>query len=282
MSATGLRTNEGAPAVHARRPWPLLGALAFGIRAVGDVAEFGWRAVLAAGRSSRYFGEIIRQCGILVTGTALVIIVMVMVIGGECGLLTVYLLRPVGAQGFAGFVTSLCGLREMWPYMFAYVFAAKVGCGLVAEVGTMRITDELDALACMGIDPMRYVVATRLLAVWLTVPLIYLLAIVFGTLGSFLLIIQTFHAVSLGLWFSTHFSSQTLQDNIFSMIKVMSFATLITIVGLYYGYKAREGPVGVGAATARSMVVNLVLIHVVGGALTAVFWGSTPRISFGG
>jgi phospholipid/cholesterol/gamma-HCH transport system permease protein len=282
MSATGFGARKLDGEQRPRRPSPALQTLALGIRVVGEIGEFAWRSIAAVGRSGRYFGEIIRQCGILVTGTALVIITMVMVIGGECGLLTVYLLRPVGAEGFAGFVTSLCGLREMWPYMFAYVFAAKVGCGLVAEVGTMRITDELDALSCMGIDPMRYVVATRLLAVWLTVPLIYLIAVVFGTLGSYLLIIQTFHAVSLGLWFSTHFSSQSLQDNFFSMIKVMSFATLITIVGLYYGFTARDGPVGVGAATARSMVVNLVLIHVVGGALTAVFWGSTPRISFGG
>src|SRR3954451_20193247 len=170
----------------------------------------------------------------------------------------------------------------MWPYMFAYVFAAKVGCGLVAEVGSMRIAEELDTLNVMAIDPMKFVIATRLLAVWITVPFMYALAIVFGTLGSFLVIIVQFNVVSLGQWISLHFQSQTLMDNLFSMTKAVSFATVITLVGLYYGWRASGGPEGVGAATARSMMVNLVLIHVIGGALTAVFWGTGGRIPFGG
>lgn len=265
--------------------WPLPSEVlpgSGGVRKIGEIVNFGLRAILAVGRCGTYIAEILRQSGILITGSALVIISMITLIGGECGLLTVYLLRPVGAQAFAGFVTSLCGLREMWPYMFGYIFAAKVGCGFVAEVGTMRITEELDAISVMGIDPMRFVVASRLVAVWLVVPAIYVIAIVFGTFGSYLMIVPLFDAVSLGQWFSTHFESQSLIDNLYSLTKVMSFATVITIVGLYYGYTAKNGPVGVGAATARSMVVNLVAIHVIGGALTAVFWGNTPRISFGG
>jgi phospholipid/cholesterol/gamma-HCH transport system permease protein len=253
-----------------------------GVREVGDFAGFAGRAASGTLRVGHYIGEVLRQAGLLVVGTTVVIFGMVMVVGGECGLLTVYLLRGIGASTFAGFTTAICGIREMWPYMFAYVFAAKVGCGLVAEVGSMRIADELDTLEVMAIDPMRFVIATRLLAVWITVPFMYSLAIVFGTLGSFLVIIVQFNVVSLGQWISLHFQSQTLLDNVFSLTKAMSFATVITLVGLYYGYRASGGPEGVGAATARSMVVNLVLIHVIGGALTAVFWGTQGRIPFGG
>jgi len=253
-----------------------------GVQEVGDFADFSRQATAATLRVWPYIGEVLRQCGVLVLGTTIVIFGMVMVVGGECGLLTVYLLRGLGASNFAGFSTAICGIREMWPYMFAYVFAAKVGCGLVAEVGSMRIAEELDTLNVMAIDPMRFVVATRLAAVWITVPFIYALAIVFGTLGSFLVIIVQFNAVSLGQWISLHFESQTLMDNLFSLTKAVSFGTCITLVGLYYGWQAGGGPVGVGAATARSMVVNLVLIHVIGGALTAVFWGTGGRIPFGG
>jgi phospholipid/cholesterol/gamma-HCH transport system permease protein len=278
MSTIGLAPppDPPTPSEPSRDP------ISIGLSAVGDLGEFAGRAIIETTRVGRYFSEVLRQCGILITGSALIIVGMVMVVGSECGLLTVYLLRPIGASGFAGFTTALCGLREMWPYMFGYVFAAKVGCGLVAEVGSMRITEEIDALGVMGINPMRYIVATRLLAVWMTVPFIYALAMVFGTLGSYLVIITLFNAVSLGQWISLHFASQTLTDDLFSLIKVMTFATLIAIVGLYYGYRARNGPVGVGTATARSMVVNLVLIHVLGGALTAIFWGTSPRIVIGG
>jgi phospholipid/cholesterol/gamma-HCH transport system permease protein len=249
---------------------------------VGDFAAFSGRAVRAVFGVWHYVGELLRQAGVLVLGTTLIIFGMVMIVGAECGLLTVYLLRGIGASTFAGFTTAICGIREMWPYMFAYVFAAKVGCGLVAEVGSMRIADELDTLNVMAIDPMKFVIATRLLAVWITVPFMYMLAIVFGTLGSFMVIIVQFNVVSLGQWISLHFQSQTLMDNVFSLTKAVSFATVITLVGLYYGWRASGGPEGVGAATARSMVVNLVLIHVIGGALTAVFWGTGGRIPFGG
>jgi phospholipid/cholesterol/gamma-HCH transport system permease protein len=239
----------------------------------GDLAAFAGRAVFDAAGASRYFAEILRQAGILVVGSTLVICGMVMIVGGECGLFVVYGLRPLGATSFAGLATQICGLREMWGYMFAYVFAAKVGCGLVAEIGSMRISEEIDALESVGVDPMRYIVATRLLAVWMTVPFMYAVAMVFGTIGSWLVVVVQLHGTSLGQWISVHFATQTLGENLLSILKVQIIATFIALVGMYYGYRARGGPVGVGAATARSMIVNLVMIHVVGAALTTIFWG---------
>ena len=247
----------------------------------GDLAGFSGRAIASSGASGRYFAEILRQAGILVTGTTVIILAMVTIVGGECGLFIVYGLRPIGATSFAGLATQLCGVREMWGYMFAYVFAAKVGCGLVAEIGSMRISEEIDALESLGIDPMRYVVATRLIAVVITVPLMYAVAMVFGTLGSYLVVCLQLQGASLGQWISLHFASQTLGDNCLSVLKVTIIATFIALVGMYYGYRARGGPVGVGSATARSMIVNLVMIHVVGAALTTMFWGHA-RTPIGG
>jgi phospholipid/cholesterol/gamma-HCH transport system permease protein len=252
------------------------------VREAGDLAWFSVQAVLRSAGASRYFAEVLRQCAILVTGTTLIVVGLVMVIGGECGLFAVYLLRPLGAASFAGAGTAICGVREMWPYMFGYVFAAKVGCGFVAELGSMRISEEIDALESVGIDPMRYIVGTRLLAVWLTVPAMYVVAMVFGTIGSYLVVVVQLHGVSYGQWVSLHFATQSVTDNLFSLIKVMCFATTIALVGMYYGFRARNGPVGVGAATARSMVVNLILIHVIGALLTKLFWGDNARLTIGG
>jgi phospholipid/cholesterol/gamma-HCH transport system permease protein len=260
---------------------PRKGAVGALLAETGDLVGFSGQAVVYAGGAGRYFAEIMRQCGILVTGTTLVIVAMVTIVGGECGLFVIYTLRPIGATSFAGLTTAICGVREMWGYMFAYVFAAKVGCGLVAEIGSMRISDEIDALESVGIDPMRYVVATRLLAVWMTVPLMYAIAIVFGTIGSWLVVVVQLHGVSLGQWVTLHFSSQTLTDNFYAIVKVTVIGTVIALVGMYYGYRARGGPVGVGAATARSMIVNLVMIHVVGAALTTLFWGKA-KVPIGG
>jgi phospholipid/cholesterol/gamma-HCH transport system permease protein len=261
-----------------RRPPSAVGAL---LAETGDLVSFSGRAIAYSAGTGRYFAEILRQAGILVMGTTLIIVLMVMIVGGECGLFVVYGLRPIGATSFAGLATELCGVREMWGYMFAYVFAAKVGCGLVAEIGSMRISDEIDALESIGIDPMRYVVATRLVAVMMTVPLMYAVAMVFGTIGSWLVVVVQLKGTSFGQWVTLHFASQTLDDNLLSILKVTIIAVFIALVGMYYGYKARGGPVGVGAATARSMIVNLVMIHVVGAALTTIFWGHA-RTPIGG
>jgi phospholipid/cholesterol/gamma-HCH transport system permease protein len=247
----------------------------------GDLASFSGRAVVSAAGSGRYFSETLRQAGILITGSLMVICAMVMVVGGECGLFVVYGLRPIGATSFAGIATDICGLREMWGYMFAYVFAAKVGCGLVAEIGSMRISEEIDALESVGVDPMRYVIATRLLAVWMTVPFMYAIAMVFGTIGSYLVVVVELQGTSLGQWLTLHFASQSLLDNFLSILKVTVIATGIALVGMYYGYRAKGGPVGVGTATARSMIVNLVMIHVIGAALTTIFWGNA-QVPIGG
>jgi phospholipid/cholesterol/gamma-HCH transport system permease protein len=252
------------------------------IREAGDLLGFSGRALLHLTGVWRYFAEILRQCAILALGTTLIIVGLVTVVGGECSLFVTYLLRPVGGSSFLGFNAQICGLREMWPYMFAYVFAAKVGCGLVAEIGSMRINEEIDAMESQGIDPMRYVIATRLVAVLLTVPVMYFLAMAFGTLGSYLVAVIQFGEVSGGQFESLFFGTQTLPDIAYSVIKVMSFATVIALVGMYYGFRARRGPVGVGDATARSMAVNLVLIHVIGSVLSSAFWGTESRIPFGG
>jgi phospholipid/cholesterol/gamma-HCH transport system permease protein len=104
---------------------------------------------------------------------------------------------------------------------------------------------------------------------------------VFGTIGSYLVVVAQLHGTSLGQWLTLHFSSQILGDNLLSIVKVTVIGTFIAVVGMYYGYRARGGPVGVGAATARSMIVNLVMIHVLGAAMTVWFWGRA-KVPIGG
>src|SRR4029077_2928955 len=128
----------------------------------------------------------------------------------------------------------------------------------------MRISEEIDALESVGVDPIRYIVGTRLLAVWLTVPFMYAIAMFFGALGGFLVAIVQFGSVSQGQFEAMVLGTWTVQDTLFSFIKTISIATAIALVGMYYGYRAKGGPAGVGNATARSMIVNLVLIHVIG------------------
>ena len=162
------------------------------------------------------------------------------------------------------------------------MMAAKVGTGIVAELGAMRISDEIDALEVMGIDSMTFLCATRLLAAWIVLPFMYLGAIGGGVPGLLHRGGATGGTVSSGGYLLIFWQYQNPPDLLFSLIKAMVMATAIVLVGCYYGYNASGGPVGVGTATAKSMVLNLVLVNLIGMLGTQVFWGSNPRAPIGG
>lgn len=272
-------TTAEQPPVSPRRRRNPLGAV---VREAGEMGAFAARAVLALRGVGRYTGEVLRQSAIIIVGSSLLLWLLILVIGAECGLFVDYFLRAFGGTAAIGIGTEICGLREMFPYMFGYMFAAKVGCGLVAEIGSMRIGEEIDALESVGIDPMRYLIATRLLATWISVPLLYVVGLLFGTVGSYLVVVVQLGELSQGGWESLHWALQDVNENLYSLTKAMVMATVIVLVGMYYGYRARGGPVGVGAATARSMLANIVLIHLIGSMGTLIFYGLDARVPLGG
>lgn len=248
----------------------------------GEIAAFSGRAIVYSGGALKYFAEILRQLSLLILGSTLVLLGMMAVIGAECALFFVYVARPLGATDFTGFFAVPCGIREVFPYMFGYVFAAKVGCGLVAEIGSMRISDEIDALESVGIDPMRYVVGTRLLAVVVFAPTIYIMAILVGVFGGWLVSVAQIAELTGSRYYNGYWDSQALVDNLVSLLKITSMAVSIALVGMYYGYKAMGGPVGVGNAVARSMFLNMILIHVIGAFWSQVFYSRGGDFPFGG
>jgi phospholipid/cholesterol/gamma-HCH transport system permease protein len=252
--------------------------------AFGEIARFGSRVagLVYSGRVLRFFGETMRQAGILILGSALIIWAFVFILGLNCGVIGAYFVRSQGAPGLAGVFSAYCDLREGVPYAFGYILAAKVGTGIVAEIGAMRISDEIDALEVMGIQPVTFLAATRLLAAWIALPVIYLVAIGVAYLASYLAVVEQVADVSSGGYLLIFWMFQDPVDVTFSLIKAMVMATAIVIVGCYYGYTASGGPVGVGTATAKSMAVNIILVHIIGMLGTLVFWGPNPRAPIGG
>jgi phospholipid/cholesterol/gamma-HCH transport system permease protein len=233
-------------------------------------------------RVFRFFGESLRQAGILILSSTLVIWGLVFIIGLQCGIEGAYFNRAVGAPAYAGVFAAWCDLREVVPYAFGYMMSAKVGTGIVAELGSMRISDEIDALEVMGIDSMTFLCATRLLAAWLVLPFMYMAAVGAGFFASYLAVVQQIGEVSSGGFFLIFWMFQNPPDLLYSVIKGMAMATAIVMVGCFYGYTAGGGPVGVGTATAKSMVLNIVLVHLIGMLGTQVFWGANPRAPIGG
>jgi phospholipid/cholesterol/gamma-HCH transport system permease protein len=254
------------------------------IASFGEIAKFCGTVVgrVYSGRVLRYFGETLRQAGILILSSAIVICGLVFLIGLQCGIEGAYFTRAQGTPAYAGVFSAWCDLRELVPYAFGYMMAAKVGTGIVAELGSMRISDEIDALEVMGIPSITFLCATRLLASWIVLPLLYIAAVGAGFFASYLAVVQQIGDVSSGGYFLIFWVFQNPPDLLFSLIKGMAMATAIVLVGCYYGYNAGGGPVGVGTATAKSMVLNIVLVHLIGMLGTQLFWGANPRAPIGG
>src|SRR3984893_1062748 len=196
------------PAAYRRgeppRPRALLGRLANGfvdpvrssLEEAGRIAGFGAGAITGIRGTLRYTSEILRQIGILITGSALVLLAMQFVFGLTCGNESVYILRGYGASSYEGVFSALCPLREATPFMFAYMVGAKIGCGYVAEIGSMRISDEIDAMETLGINSMRYLVTTRLLANILISAPIFIIGLAVFYLGEVFVILVQVHDIS--------------------------------------------------------------------------------------
>jgi phospholipid/cholesterol/gamma-HCH transport system permease protein len=264
------------------RPW--LALPRDWLASFGEIAKFSGRVLgqVYSLRVFRFTGEALRQAGILIVSSTIVIWGLVFIIGLQCGIEGAYFNRAVGSPAYAGVFAAWCDLRELVPYAFGYMMAAKVGTGIVAELGSMRISDEIDALEVMGIDSVLFLCATRLLAAWMVLPFMYLAAIGAGFFASYLAVVEQIGEVSSGGYFLIFWMFQNPPDLVYSMIKAMVMATAIVLVGCYYGYNASGGPVGVGTATAKSMVLNIVLVHLIGMLGTQVFWGANPRAPIGG
>src|SRR5258705_12109570 len=179
-----------------------------------------------SGRVLQFFGEALRQAGILILGSTIVIWGLVFILGLQCGIEGAYFNRSVGAPAYAGVFSAWCDLRELVPYAFGYMMAAKVGTGIVAELGSMRISDEIDALEVMGISSMPFLCATRLLAAWMVLPLMDIAAVGAGFFASYLAVVQQIGEVSSGGVFLIFWMFQNPPDLLYSVINGMTMATV--------------------------------------------------------
>ncbi|OJG06093.1 putative phospholipid ABC transporter permease protein MlaE [Pseudonocardia autotrophica] len=243
----------------------------------GDIMRFSARTIRNFPDVRRYTGEVFHQAGILIVSSGLIIWGMQFVIGTMCGTEASYSLKQIGAPLYSGVFNSYCGLREMAPYMWGYILAAKVGCGLVAEIGSMRISDEIDAMEVMGVKSRSYLVGTRIIAAWIAMPFLFLVGLGLMYVSMYLTTAVMLGGVSEGGYLYTFWLYQNPYDLFASVCKVMAMGTVIVFVGCYYGYTAGGGPVGVGKATAKSMMLNMIMIHVIGLLGSQLFWGLAPN-----
>jgi phospholipid/cholesterol/gamma-HCH transport system permease protein len=247
----------------------------------GQILRFSGQTIRGLPEVRKFWSEVFRQAAILILSSALIIWAMEFVIGTMCGTEAIYTLKQVGAPLYSGIFNAWCAMREMTSYMWGYILAAKVGCGLVAEIGSMRIADEIDALEVMGIDSQVYLVGTRILAAWMSMPFLYAVSLAMMSAGEILMTVYFVGGVSPGGHNYIFWLYQNPLDYFYSMCKAMAMGTVIVFVACYYGFTVRGGSVEVGKNTAKSMILNMIMIHVVGALGTQLFWGVAPNAPIG-
>ncbi|QTI70869.1 MlaE family ABC transporter permease [Gordonia polyisoprenivorans] len=187
----------------------------------------------------------------------------------------------LGFGALTGIIGSFGNIRVVAPIITGIGFAAQAGCRMTAEIGAMRISEEIDATEVMGLRAIPFVVGTRLIGGMLVVLPSYLMAVVVSFITGGI-IIKTFHSQPSGTY--DHYFAQfvTLPDLLASIAKALIFCAVVTLIHCYYGYFASGGPAGVGAASGRAIRASLVAIVVLNFCMTVVIWGLNPALPFRG
>lgn len=246
------------------------------LQELGEILRFSGRVIVGLPTALRYFTEVLRQAAIMTLSSSLVIWSLLIAGGVLVSEVAHYLLTAVGAQAYAGFFNS-AGINKVTnPMYFGYIVAAKVGCGIVAELGSMRINEEIDAMQVMGIDVRSYLIGTRVLAWAIAGPFIFLIGTGLGFISGYISIVHIYQTASAGAYNDTFWAFTTPADLIFrSLVWAMLPTLVVILISCYYGFTARGGPVGVGVNTAKSMVANVLVVSVLGGAvLFQLFYGT--------
>ncbi len=180
-------------------------------------------------------------------------------------------LSQFGQNSLIGRVVAVAMIREMGPFMTGLILAASIGSAMAAELGTMSVSEEIDALHVMAIDPAKFLVMPRLLAMACVCPMMTVYCSVMGIAGGAVLA-NTQLGVSFALFRNDALEALTTKDLFTGLFKALIFGILIAVIGCTQGLRARGGAIGVGYATRRAVVISYILIIIFGYYITWFFY----------
>ena len=217
----------------------------------------------------------------VIAGTVGVIAFLSFFAGTEVGMQGYASLSQIGVSKFTAFISAYFNTREVAPLVASIALAATVGCGYTARLGAMRISEEIDALEVMGVPSIPYLVTTRMIAAFIAVIPLYIVAL-FASYLSPRLITVFIYGQSSGTY--DHYFKVFLppQDILYSFLKLLVLAVLIILIHCYYGFSASGGPAGVGLAVGKAIRSSIVTVVVADFFLSFAIWGSTTTVRITG
>ncbi|TBW29032.1 ABC transporter permease [Gramella sp. KN1008] len=229
---------------------------------IGDIAYFTGRFFREVFKPPFEFQELLRQCYNMGNRSMLLVGVTGFILGLVFTLQSRPTLMQFGAESWMPSMVSISIVREIGPVIIALICAGRIGSGIGAELGSMRVTEQIDAMEVSGTNPFKFLVVTRIVAATLMLPLLILLGDAIALVGS-ALVENIKGEVSFLLYFNQVFDSLKFSDIIPATIKSFFFGFAIGLVGCYKGYYCSKGTVGVGEASNAAVVYTSMLLFVI-------------------
>ncbi|RAY16975.1 ABC transporter permease [Actinomadura craniellae] len=214
-------------------------------------------------------------------GMIFVIFIMSLFLGTEVGLQAYTGLEVIGAESFMGLIGAFINVRETTPIIAAIALAAQCGSSFTAELGAMRISEEIDALEVMGINSFTYLICTRVVGALIALVPLYLIAL-FASFFATRFISTSFFSLAPGVYDYYFYLYLPPRDLFYSAVKVGVFAFAVITIHCYYGYYATGGPAGVGRAAGKAIRLSIITIVTLNLLLSYVFWGQGGTVRLAG
>jgi phospholipid/cholesterol/gamma-HCH transport system permease protein len=258
---------------------------------LGDQVSFYGRSIAGIPMAlTKYRREVLRILAevtlgrgamVLVAGTVGILIFEVVAVGSVVGLVGYQGLKQVGIQPYVGFLSAYFNTREVAPLVAGNALIATVGAGFTAQLGAMRISEEIDALETMAIRSIPFLVTTRMIASFVAVIPLYAIALI-GTYASTQAVSIYYYGLTDGTY--DHYFRLFLPpvDILYSFGKVLVFSVVLTLICCYYGFRASGGPAGVGVAVGRAVRLATVMVIIADFFLSLALWGSTTTVRIAG
>lgn len=231
------------------------------IELIGDWAEFSLRAVLWTLRRRPSPGTFVPVCYAVGVMSVAVVAITGMFIGMVLAVQAYGAYKPMGLESWMGTMINMAVIRELGPVLAATMVAGRVGSAMAAELGTMRVTDQIDALACLGVDPVHYLVTPRLLACVLLTPLLTVMSNCLGILGGAGICLGVYGVEPHHYWSHARDFIE-LWDLGVSILKPAVFGAFICLISCHRGFHSRGGSEGVGRAATEAFVFSFLAILV--------------------
>ncbi len=238
---------------------------------VGSLTVLFFKTVAASFKPPFKYHQLIDQMNKIGVNSFLIVFLTAFFAGIVLALQTAYAMRQMSAEIYIANIVALSMTRELGPVFTALVVAARVGASIAAETGTMRVTEQIDALESLATNPVKYLVAPRFLALVLMLPLLTVYADFVGIMGGFLVGVSKLH-IGADLYLKKTFEALVLKDIMTGLVKSVVFAFIISIVACFEGMRTRGGAEGVGRSTTQAVVNACILVIAADCFFTALFY----------